>query len=542
MRRLFTRPVFAFLIFTSFWSIANPAFAFDQQSILKQFQDYARQNQIVFTFQSAETVDNTSLLIKNLDYFDEKKQQRQQIEKLTLGELKLSEGGQISYETLEAENLVLKPNNGPGTATIKMNKAFAKQLTFQTDGSGKSALWPTVFGDIEASDIELEFNRDKNKVLIKFPSAKIADMETKTSNGFFAGLIELSAGSGTSTTSRNTAEFKLGAMRLENAERFGLSGFEIGKLGIGAVEVKGANVKGDEVAILFDGLSVTNFYSPDATQVDRPLVSDKELKAEIKPLSVSIKGKSVVGWVRGYATTQNDLATGLFRSEGGIEDVYLDFAALPDNPRNARTIAMLKELDLLKMIMDFTGKGTWNKGTGDLEITDYKIEVENNAALNIKSRMTGYTEQVARNFSTTLNAMNAETDASKRNTLGLQALAHLAGLSIQYLEISIDDQSLLDRVISLQAQKLNQEPDQIRGIVGPMTTIVLAPYNIPELSAQMGQALGTFMQGNKTLTLVAEPNGGLAITEIIALSSGLRAGAINPADLAQRLNLKVSAE
>jgi len=50
------------------------------------------------------------------------------------------------------------------------------------------------------------------------------------------------------------------------------------------------------------------------------------------------------------------------------------------------------------------------------------------------------------------------------------------------------------------------------------------------------------MQGNKKLTITAEPINGLAITEMVALGSGLRAGSTTPADFAKRLNMTIVAE
>jgi len=160
----------------------------------------------------------------------------------------------------------------------------------------------------------------------------------------------------------------------------------------------------------------------------------------------------------------------------------------------------------------------------------------------MSARISGYTEDVARQFTKALNTMNAEPDENKKNALALQSLAYLAGLSFQRMEFILNDQSLLNRVVNFQAKKLKQEPEQIKGLVGPMTNIMLTPFNIPELAAQASQALGTFMQGNKKLTVTAEPVNGLAITEIIALSSGLQAGSVTPADFAKRLNVTIATE
>ena len=75
-----------------------------------------------------------------------------------------------------------------------------------------------------------------------------------------------------------------------------------------------------------------------------------------------------------------------------------------------------------------------------------------------------------------------------------------------------------------------------------MTGIVLAPYQVPVLADQTSAALGTFMQGNKTLRIISEPESGLALTEILALISGARAGRVSTAELVERFNLRILAE
>ena len=74
-----------------------------------------------------------------------------------------------------------------------------------------------------------------------------------------------------------------------------------------------------------------------------------------------------------------------------------------------------------------------------------------------------------------------------------------------------------------------------------MASIAMAPLQVPELASSISAALGVFMQGNKSISITISPDGGLALTEMIALGSGVQAGSTTPADLVNRLNLKVEA-
>ena len=75
-----------------------------------------------------------------------------------------------------------------------------------------------------------------------------------------------------------------------------------------------------------------------------------------------------------------------------------------------------------------------------------------------------------------------------------------------------------------------------------MASIMLAPYQVPEFAASVSAAVSTFMQGNKTITASVKPDGGLVVTEMIALGSGIQAGKVQPAEIIDRLKLEVTAK
>lgn len=515
------------------------AHAFDEQIALKKFQTYAQENNIVFTFGSVEKPDDNTLILKNTDAYDEKTKQRQQFEALRFNNVRQNSSGSLRYDSIEAQNFVQKGQNNGNDFTVSIESMVSEGLKFSTNDED---LLPNYVASGSITNMTVETDASGAKTNLLFPTATVKQIEKTNLRNFIAKSITLSPATGNVKTNKDTIAISMGAISIENMEQFGAQGFDIGLIDVGAFVMNLTPANGSKVDVAFEGITVENFFSPDLASETSKLFSTKDLKADIKPLVVSIDEKQFMGWKRGYGTTKNDTAKNTTFSEGRIEGIYVDFNELPHTPKNAQMIATLQELDLMKMILNIDGVGSWNRDTGLIEISRYDFELEDGATFGMSARITGYTEQVARQFTTAINAMNAEADPQKKNALALQTLAYLAGLSFQRMEIILDDQSLLDRVINVQAKKLKQEPEQIKGLVGPMTTIILTPYNIPEIAAQASQALGTFMQGNKKLTITAEPINGLAITEMVALGSGLRAGSTTPADFAKRLNMTIVAE
>lgn len=542
MNTFLMRLFFALTLILSTLITLNAAKAFDEQTALKNFQSYAQENNVIFTFGSVEKTSDNTLIIKNADYFDEKTQSRQQIETITLGNIRAGNNGRLQYDSIEVSNFVQKGTAEGNELTVTIERAFSDGLQFSENTEDKNAFWPSVISYAEVTNMAVTSNDERGKSKILFPSASIEGFEQTSLRSFTSKSIKLGPGSGTIKSDKDTIAISTDPVTIEDMAHFGTQGFDIGLIDIGVLVLDMNAKTGEKIDFIFEGMNVKNFFAPDLTVEGSSFVSDKDLTAEIKPLAVTIDGKRFMGWKRGYGTSKNDQSTGILTSDGGIEEMYFDFTHMPPDPKNAELLKNLQELNLVTMVFNIQGSGNWQREAGILEVTKYNFELEDGASFDISVRVSGYTEDVARQFTKALNTMNAEPDDQKKNAMAFQAMAYLAGLTIQRLEIVLEDRSLLDRVINVQAKKLKQEPEQIKGLVGPMTTIMLTPYNIPELAAQTSQALGTFMQGNKKLTITAEPIDGLAVTEIIALSSATRAGSVTPADLAKRLNLTIVAE
>ncbi len=530
-----------FLLLASFIMISTASHALDEQSILKQFQNYARENNIIVNFNSAEVTADNALIIKGFDYFDEKRNDKQTAESIKFGNLREVSDGKIEYDSIEVINFEQNTKIGEDTIIATIDRAITTGLKF-SNASDAKGIWPNYTAKGEITNLTINSARDGRKSKITFPSMTVTDLSKISHRNFVAKSVQVSPSSGTVEIKNGPATFNIDAMSIENMEFFGAKGFDIGLIDIGNFDMNFQNNKAQKIGVVFEGLSIENFFSADLSVEGSPLVSTKDLNVQIKPLTATINGQAFSGWVKGVGSTKNDEAKNTLTSDFRIDGLYLDLNNVPETGQNPQTLKTLKELNLLNVVLNLDGSVKWNKSTGLLDITNYEVTLEDGASFKMNARFTGYTEQIATQFSQALSKANAETDPQKRRSLNLQATTLLAALSIERMEIALEDRSLLDRVINYQASKLNQEPDQIKGLVGPLTTIVLSPYNIPQIAAQTSQALGVFIQGNKTLRIISEPNKGLSVIEMLGLFTGARSGAISPAELAERLNLQITAE
>lgn len=544
MRKLSTSVIaFVTLLSLLFLYTTGAAFALDQQSIMKRFQSFSQENNIIFTFESANIDNGNNLTLKKVDIYDEKTEVREKIDNAVFSNIRQSVGGQITYDTLVLSGIISSVNIDGNLGKTSIQRVVMSGLKFSADSSAPVDPWPQEVANTDITNIAFKVDSSGTTLVAVFPSAKALNIKRTSLRNFIAQSIILEEGTGKSTEAgTQNSEFTLGAMSSKNVEFFGLRGFDIGLTTLAASTLNLENEEGKKINFLFEGAEIENLYSPDLTVDGKPLVSQKDLNAKIKPLTVTVDGVPVLSWKSGIGKTTTDPTTNILLSEARVEDLTIDLSSFPKDSQNSQALESLEALNLTTMVLDLNGQAKWNRNSGLVDITDYSITLEDGAAFSIAARLTGYTEEIATSFSRSMAQINLESDPQKKQALSLQAIASLADLTIERLEISIDDKSLLDRVIAFQATKFKQEPDQIKGIVGPMVNILLVPYNLPELAAQASAAMGTFMQGNKKLSIVLEPQNGIVVTEVIALVSAARAGRVDLPELVKRLNISVNAQ
>ncbi|MEM7291504.1 MAG: hypothetical protein AAF412_14220 [Pseudomonadota bacterium] len=257
---------------------------------------------------------------------------------------------------------------------------------------------------------------------------------------------------------------------------------------------------------------------------------------------VSLAGEEFLSWEVITAFVDNDSSALTADSEAEFKGIKIDFGAVPMKDNARRNLQPLFDLgyEQINASMDMAVFADLREGLLDINKLTIDLQDAGSIAMSIKSN--GYTESFVREFGKITSSLRKAVNSTEMQAQSMQMMAALTMLSLIDVSLEVSDASLLKKIINLQAERLNQDPDQISAMVAPMSSIMLAPFNVPQFAATLSTALSVFMQGNKTIRATIEPEGGIILTEIIALTSGVRAGSVQPQAVIDRLNLKVSAE
>ncbi|MGI9350356.1 MAG: hypothetical protein ACR2O3_02235 [Rhizobiaceae bacterium] len=524
-------------------SANNPVFAFDAGTFLRELEDSAKKEGNSFTYKSFEDSSDGSFTVNAVRIDDRKNDLTIDIENLKFDNPEELGDKGLRFDGLEATNY-LQRGGGEKDEDLEITAArlVATDFNLYNLDDQESPLWPADMGSLQLQDVKITSKDEEGSVVLESPGLTLQNLEAKKGTNFVLQSFDMEPATGAINRSGNVLDMGFDGLRMANVEHFGTLGFEMGSFEIGTLRITGKDEKGQDIDFNFGGLAAENLYIADPTANDRPLMSKKPLTAEVKKLNVSLNGKDFMGWAGGTGSYIYDETTKTGTGIGNFSDLFVDFSAAPMKPEDQKNLEQLKAMGYERLSMNIEGKGSWNLESGALDIDKYRFEFVDAGSIELAMHLSGYTEEVARSVSRLANDVNLETDPEKKNLKSMQMLAALTSLAINSIKISVEDNSLLDKVISLQATHLNQEPQQIKQIVGPMAQVMLAPYNVPEFAAAITLALDKFMQGNKTISVSAMPTNGLVITEIIALSSGVQAGQVKPAEIIERLNLEVVTE
>lgn len=531
--------LFSSLLLTS--SLTFPVLALDAKSYLEQLETQAKARNGTFKYDSVDESSDGTAIIKGFSYVV--KDTIVTAQEITFNNAEIIGTNGFKFESMTGNNISVTGKSTKGSdVTVAIQNIKANQFLLPDMADRKTPIWPLNMDKAFMKNVSITTNRPDQNITINIPEIQLSNLANKGGKNFNLGSFKTSKITSITQSNGSDIQMAFGGVELSGLEYFGLFGIQLDSFTFGDFILGGTNKKKDKFDINFAGMDIKNLYLPDAQDEDRPLIPEKVLLMKFGQLKVAINDGDVMGWEKGYATNITDPEKGFVEGSGTLDGMYIDFGKLPSKPGDKQKLQALFDLGYEKITMGLAAKGTWNTNTGIVDMSQYKLDIEDAGAFDIAMVISGYTPELAREISRISNQSNFETDPQKLKALNLQLLAKMTALSFDKLQLKIEDDSLLNKVVGLQAEKLNQEPEQITGIVGPMASIVLAPYNIPQFAASLGQALTTFMQGNKSITVLANPEKPVALTEIIALGSGAQAGTIQPADLIERLNVTVSAE
>ncbi|MCX5493444.1 hypothetical protein OSH11_01875 [Kaistia dalseonensis] len=169
----------------------------------------------------------------------------------------------------------------------------------------------------------------------------------------------------------------------------------------------------------------------------------------------------------------------------------LDLSQVDD--RRAREI--IEGLGYDRLQADYGFKLIWREADESLRLEDFKLGIKDLASLSADVMLTGLTRSTI------------------ENPMAIQAA--LPSLMFSRGKIVVQDHSVVDRAIGMQAKKMNQTPEKFRQqVVGALPLFMMVLKN-PGFQAKLAPALQAFIRAPGTMTITSEPNPPVPVSKLI---------------------------
>jgi hypothetical protein len=174
-----------------------------------------------------------------------------------------------------------------------------------------------------------------------------------------------------------------------------------------------------------------------------------------------------------------------------IRGLDLDLSQVSD--RRARN--MLKDLGYERLMADYGFTLAWREADESVKVDGFRLAIRDLATLTLDATLTGLTRQAI--------------EAPETLETALTALLFTEG------KLAIEDQSIVERAIGMQAKKLNVEPDKFRQQIAGALPLFLMALRNPGFQGKLAPALQAFIKTPGTMTITANPATPVPVLQLI---------------------------
>ncbi len=547
--RIIRHSAAAFLLGTSVFA-AGPASALDATDFFRGLQAEAEKDGNTLTWRSLETVGSDGA--RALDVVMENSTEG---ERITIGEMTLSgtevigEDG-FSFATMDAVNLVFQTTgksedqdgqDEKGPATLTIDHLSAEDFNFPPIKNRKRPFWPFDMAQGEATGVNI-VSSGKQSVALTLPSVRISGLtHLGGERNFSVDNFTSDAATGSAAEDGKGGSFQLGAISVQGFSLFGESGYRAESAEFAGFRIDGTDEKNRSFSIDMGDVAIDNLFSPDFGEGSDLVFPDKDMTATLGSVSFHMEGTELARLAGGKSVARFDNETREYTGTATFNDLYLAVSQFPAEPGKDQGRKQFEALGYDSINMDIDIEAAWNAMSGDLTLSKYRFAADEMMVLDLGLSLAGYTVDFARNLQKISSRMNSAIDDEVRQALSFQLLAEMSELEVKDMRITVEDQSLMGRIMEMQAAQSGQTKEDMLAAVPFMVGAMMAPLEAPEFASSVASAVGRFLQTSGTLTLTANPENPVSLAELMGIGAGLKAGNVKPAELIERFNVEISA-
>ncbi len=536
---------FAFLLSSSLLA-SGSAQSMEAVEFFEQLKTKAEANGNSLTYGELKDLGNGDVSATDIKVINEK-----QNSELSIGAL-LVTGGETDgkerfvFGSLEADAIKLQTDRPDDKFSLKIKSLVADDFSLDVDAEGKYPFWPFDISNGSAKSIQL-IGKGKDNVSWSLPEIKIVKLESGQGNAFSMGDFRVDASTGSiATENGGNSSFALGEVRLQDLNVFDQVGFELGAIEMGRISLEGSDGKSRTINFNFDGMQGENLFSPNFFADINQLFPEEKMNATVGSASFSLDGQELFTFAGGYSRGNYMPDTKDYQSDFAMNDLFLDLKKIGEVNNQSRELKPFFDLGYETINLDLSGDVIINFENGILNVKQFRYSADDVAAMDMTMKLNGYTLDLAKKIQTISTKMGDGADADLTQALLLQMLAEFSTLSVEEMQITLDDASLTRRILDQQAKKAGQEAKDMVAAIPFMAGAVLSQLDAPEFAANVSTAIGTYMNSalnnSGSLIITAKPDEPISFVEIMGISAGIQAGNVKPAEIIERLNLEVSAK
>jgi len=251
---------------------------------------------------------------------------------------------------------------------------------------------------------------------------------------------------------------------------------------------------------------------------------------DVDALSMTVRGTEVLtmAGIHGEATEPDEDTPMDFT--GAAERFSLDMSVMEDKDQ----LAVLDALGLSRLEGRFDVEGSWNPNDGRLVLSRYDTVVDGAGTFGLTFEAGGATPDLIGSMRDLLKTAEENPDADD-SAQELAAFGLLQQLTFHNAALRFDDDSLTNRVLDYVAKNQGMKRADIANQSKAVLPFLLAQLNNPDLTAQATQAVSTFLDDPKSLTISARPAQPVPFAMLAATAMMV------PAELTKALGVTVSA-
>lgn len=294
-----------------------------------------------------------------------------------------------------------------------------------------------------------------------------------------------------------------------------------GRLALDSLAMGGIEVDSDEVTMELSSFNATALTLPAPGEVKgngtTPGVGPNYATLEINGISLVSEDGNAFDIAR--LTSTIDAMSGDLPTAGSfsIEELTVEAENLDEDGKKALT-----DLGYETMTISVSGTGAWDPEAATLKVSDLNIEGEDAGALTVSLALGGVTREVMEQLNTT------QDDPGK-------ALGIVQGVLVENITITLDNESLVERVLDAQAKEAGTDRAAFVTQLNAGLPMMLTMLQNQAFQDKVSTAVATFLENPVNLTVTAAPANPVPVPQIMG------AAMMAPQSLPQVLGVDIQA-